>query len=285
MTQRDVTFDAVEKVSNALIAEGLKPTVRAVRERLGGSHTTLVRHLRTWNEARSALEHQARDLPGELVLAMRRSLNAAESAGRAQLLQQLEASQHTADELAQESEALCEQLQAAEIEAATLRSERDGLLGKLEAAAERQEDVSQELYRERQCAGEVRSELAKAAVRAEALERAVNELREREQAARVSCDQLQCRHDELVARVAGEHAAVVSLSAQLEAERRRNEALQLKVDEAGAASSAHTAAMERAAGAEAASAELRRTVETLQGLLGHAAGHGSGVATSLAGAA
>lgn len=272
-----MTFEAVAKVSNALVAEGLKPTVRAVRERLGGSNTTLVRHLRAWNEARSVLEHQSRDLPGELVLAMRRSLAAAEEAGRSQLSQQFEAAQQTADELAQENEVLCKRLEAAEAEAASVRSERDGLQGKLEGALESRERMEQELQRERLAAVDARSELARVTVRVEGSEREVRELRERERAARDSVEQLQLRQEELLSKVAAEQAARATLASQVEAERQRCEALRLRVKEANDVSAAHASAMERAAAAEAAIAELRRTVATLQGLLGQGARNGVGV--------
>lgn len=267
MTQPDVTFEAVEMVSNALVAEGLKPTVRSVRERLGGSNTTLVRHLRAWNEARSAIDHQARDLPGELVMAMRRALSVAEEGGRSQFLQQLEAAQQTADELVQECDALVGRLEAAQAEGADLRAERDRLRGKLEASVASWERLGQELRSERQATAAACSELAKAAVRVEAAELVVSDLRERERAAGAEQGQVQSRVDELGERLTAAQTAAATFSAQLEAERRRSEALQRRLDEATAATTACSSWVERAAAAEAAAAELRRTVATLHSLL------------------
>lgn len=267
MTHPDVTFEAVERVSNALVAEGLKPTVRSVRERLGGSNTTLVRHLRAWNEARSVLDHQARDLPGELVLAMRRALSAAEQSGRSQLLQQLESAQQTADELVQECDALVGRLEVAHGEGAALRSERDELRGRLEAAVEVSERMGQELQNERLATAAARSELAKAAVRSDAAELVVSELRAREHAAVAERGQVQSRLDELGAKLTAQQTSAATLSAQLEFERRRGEELQRRLDEVSAATAACSSWVERAAAAEAAAGELRRTVATLESLL------------------
>jgi colicin import membrane protein len=125
VTQANVTYEAVAKVSNELISEGLKPSVRAVRERLGGSNTTLVRHLRTWHEARDAVQRQPRDLPGELVLAVRRAMSEVETNARAEAGLQMDIAHKTIDELLAESEALEQRLKVVASESAAAECAAD----------------------------------------------------------------------------------------------------------------------------------------------------------------
>lgn len=48
------TYEQVAQAAEALRAEGLVPTIRAVRDRVGGSPNTIHRHLALWKEKRSA---------------------------------------------------------------------------------------------------------------------------------------------------------------------------------------------------------------------------------------
>lgn len=54
MSPTIATYEQVAQTAEALLAEGRTPTIRAVRERVGGSPNTIHRHLMLWKEKRSA---------------------------------------------------------------------------------------------------------------------------------------------------------------------------------------------------------------------------------------
>lgn len=267
MTNPDVTFEAVERVSNALVAEGLRPTVRAVRERLGGSNSTLVRHLRSWNEARDTVQRQPRDLPGELVLAVRRALAEAEQASRAEAVMQLEATQQTVDELLQENGALERRLEAMELDLSQVRTERDGQKGKLEQAAEERTMMAGELLGERQRSMAAQADLAKARVRVELSEATLAELRERENALRQDLARASTEALELRALLAAEQVSKAGIAAQLASEQASLVASEARVQELARLQDGQAGLASRAAAAEAALVELRSVVETLRSLV------------------
>ena len=74
------TYEQVAQAAEALRAEGLVPTIRAVRDRVGGSPNTIHRHLSLWKEKRStpALPEET-SLPASLLRELRQVLaNAAQ---------------------------------------------------------------------------------------------------------------------------------------------------------------------------------------------------------------
>ncbi len=80
MSPTIATYEQVAQTAEALLAEGMAPTIRAVRERLGGSPNTIHRHLTLWKEKRSASSRpEEMALPDGLLRELRQCLaNAAQ---------------------------------------------------------------------------------------------------------------------------------------------------------------------------------------------------------------
>jgi colicin import membrane protein len=52
MARTGITGDQVFAAADDLAAEGIQPTVKLVRDRIGGSYSTITPHLATWKEER-----------------------------------------------------------------------------------------------------------------------------------------------------------------------------------------------------------------------------------------
>jgi hypothetical protein len=82
MAREGITFEQVAAAADALVGEGVQPTIRAVRERLGtGSPNTIHRHLVAWREARPAATAAAPELPAPLAAALANEIERAAAAG------------------------------------------------------------------------------------------------------------------------------------------------------------------------------------------------------------
>ena len=58
------TQKAVTEIANALVAEGLEPSIIAVQSRIGGgSYSTVKRYLDAWKQERAQMHAAARDTP------------------------------------------------------------------------------------------------------------------------------------------------------------------------------------------------------------------------------
>jgi hypothetical protein len=57
MARQIVTQQAVTEVADALVAEGLDPSIMAVQSRIGGgSYSTVKRYLDVWKQERAAVD-------------------------------------------------------------------------------------------------------------------------------------------------------------------------------------------------------------------------------------
>ena len=79
MNKTSVTLEEVASAAEELVRQGKKPTVTAIRERLGrGSRTTIAKHLNTWSEERIAklipLAKQVSEQMAEVVGPMREAM-------------------------------------------------------------------------------------------------------------------------------------------------------------------------------------------------------------------
>ena len=64
MARQIVTQQAVTEVADALVAEGLDPSIMAVQSRIGGgSYSTVKRYLDVWKQERAAMDAGATDTP------------------------------------------------------------------------------------------------------------------------------------------------------------------------------------------------------------------------------
>ncbi|MDO4682770.1 MAG: DNA-binding protein [Lautropia sp.] len=61
-----ITKEQVFQAADELVAEGLKPTMEAVRQRVGGSYTTIGPALKAWKEKQTAVSPAIEAMPAEL---------------------------------------------------------------------------------------------------------------------------------------------------------------------------------------------------------------------------
>ena len=175
MARVGITFEQVAHGADALVDEGLQPTIRAIRERLGdtGSPNTIHKHLTAWREARPATAASARELPQALTAAIGAEIERAASQARAEIEGRLAQSLAEAAELAGAGDSLeAERDMLAELVAA-LTSERDTLAGKASQQAVDLVEQAQRIEREQKAAEAARVEIAKSLLKAEAQSEAV----------------------------------------------------------------------------------------------------------------
>lgn len=186
------TFAAAE----ALQAEGKRPTLRAVLERLGhGSMSTIAVHMQRWWEVQRRLPAAQPILPPALQRSIVDFIATEVATARAPLEADLAERQQVVADLAMESEhqtaALAERAeQIAKLEAHRASAEGRAVQLDLELGAARNDAA-----RERQAAEAARTELARVAVRLESLEEiqhqltVVREVLEHERLGRIEAEQ------------------------------------------------------------------------------------------------
>ncbi len=170
--EANITPDQVHAIADAIRAEGGKPTLRAVRERLGtGSMGTVSKHLQQWKAGQERQAATELALPPALQRAVLDFMATELAAARAPLEAELADQQQTAGDLATENErqATTIENQAGELEA--LAADKAAAEGKAEQLAVDLATAKEETVRERQAAEQARTELAKAMLRLEAMPR------------------------------------------------------------------------------------------------------------------
>lgn len=63
MAKTGVEYDEVARVADSLLGKGIEPTNRLVLAEVGGSATTVHKHLKAWREARPKAAPAAPELP------------------------------------------------------------------------------------------------------------------------------------------------------------------------------------------------------------------------------
>ncbi len=172
-----VTPEQVHAVADAIKAEGGKPTLRAVRERLGtGSMGTIAKLLQQWkaNQERQAAAELV--LPPGLQRAVLDFMAAELSAARAPLEADLAEQQQTAADLAAENERQADIIAELSESLDALAAEKAAAEGKAGQLAADLDGAKEDAARERQAAEAARTELAKAVLRLEAMPRLEAEL-------------------------------------------------------------------------------------------------------------
>jgi chromosome segregation ATPase len=131
---RAVTLDDVIKIADALQAQGLTPSVRAVREHTGGSHTTVCKHLNAWQALAASRQVPPKEVEDAIAALARTAWHAAtdvanrrveevKTLGEAQVAQTTQA----AEEAHAEVDRLTEALATAQEQAADRKRELDEL--------------------------------------------------------------------------------------------------------------------------------------------------------------
>lgn len=192
-----VTFEQITALADAMKMEGVKPTSRAVRERLGntGSMGTINKLLQRWKSGQERQVSAALALPPALQRVLLEFMDTELTRARTTLESELADQQQEAADLATENErqVLENDAQSEVIEALRAEvSKHQGRAGQLEADLAVARD---EAGRERSGAELARTELAKAQLRLEAMPRleadlvAVRAILEAERLARVAAEQ------------------------------------------------------------------------------------------------
>jgi len=161
MARPGITYDQVSAAADAIIGDGLQPTISAVREKTGGSPTTVHKHLTAWKTTRPQAMASAPELPASLLLQLATELEKSAAQARAEIEHKLVQAQADAAELAAageqievERDDLLEQITA-------LTTDRDTIAGK---ADQKEQDIKilvERVEREQNAAENARIELAK----------------------------------------------------------------------------------------------------------------------------
>lgn len=215
-----ITQEQVNAAADSLRAAGTKPTVRAVREKLGniGGNATVIRLLDVWKAGQVRPVDTPITLPAALQRALVDFVAQAVAEGKADVGAELAELQQVKDDLASESErqALVQTALEEDLEAA--RRDRDAQAGRARQLEEDLGAARADAEQERAAAEAARTDLAKALLRLEAMPRLESDLRalraelEREHAGRVAGEQAAAV---AAAKLEGEVSARVRLEADL----------------------------------------------------------------------
>lgn len=219
--EASITQEQVNAAANALRAAGSKqPSVRDVRKELGdiGSQATVLRMLNVWKGNQVKVSEAPLALPAPLQRVLADHLAQFVAEGKVELSAELAEQQQLNTDLGMENERLLSQVEALQVELAACQSERDSLAGRAEQQDADLQVARADAEQERTAAASVRTDLAKALLRLEALPRLEDDLK----AARAAVEK------ERADRVTAEQASAVA-SARLEGEKRARERVELEL--------------------------------------------------------
>jgi chromosome segregation ATPase len=175
-----VTYEEVAVAAEQFLAEGVTPTAKLIRSRLGdqGSLATLQRHIVEWRSSQGSTRPLTRILSPEIQRAVFKFIDEEVARVNHELAQQVEQAKRDSADLAADNEeqtTLVRQLQAELEEQATFRAKQDGQLARLleELGSTREEAAVARREAER-----ARLELSKVQPRLDAHASLENELRQ-----------------------------------------------------------------------------------------------------------
>ena len=263
-----VTYEQVELACAQLKAEGIEPSVRLVVQRVGGSNTTVLEHVKRWKASNPrTVPVRSDDLPIDVMSSLQSMRDRAEATGEAKFAARLKEAEDERNDVAKENKQLLAQNEALQTEVSDLASERDKLKGQVQGHETELQTLREHLEREQESAQAARVELAKAQLKVEAADSRVAEAQQRESKALADMSRVSAALDaERIARAAADSRAAVAES-QLASTVGALKEGQARVHELQTAVKEHDAVVARVAGAEAMAAELRSTVEMLRELL------------------
>ena len=201
--ESSITPEQVGAAAEAIKAAGVAPTLRAVRERLGvGSMGTINRMLQSWKDTQGRPATQEVAIPPALARAIIDHMGMEIAQAKAPLVADLaEARQATAD-LATENERQAKEIEDLSVQMAALAEQKAAADGRAAQLAAELAAAREEAGRERRAAEEARVQVAKAALRLEAMPRLEADLTLAREALEA----------ERLARVAAEQSAAVALA-------------------------------------------------------------------------
>ena len=268
-----ITFEQVSAVADAMKTEGVKPTSRAVRERLGntGSMGTINKLLGRWKSGQERQISAALVLPPALQRVLLEFMDNELTAARTTLEAELAEQQQEAADLATENE---RQVVENDAQAEAIESLRADVAAHRGRAGQLESDLAvarDEAVRERAGAELARTELAKAQLRLEAMPRleadlvAVRGVLETERTGRQQAEQsaavLAAKLEAAERRATEADARTTKAEAAAQVNQGRLESTLRELDAAKGAMATATAAAEKSG---EAAAELREQLEALK---------------------
>ena len=268
-----ITFEQISAVADAMKTEGVKPTSRAVRERLGntGSMGTINKLLGRWKSGQERQISAALVLPPALQRVLLEFMDNELTAARTTLEAELAEQQQEAADLATENE---RQVVENDAQAEAIESLRADVAAHRGRAGQLESDLAvarDEAVRERAGAELARTELAKAQLRLEAMPRleadlvAVRAVLETERTGRQQAEQsaavLAAKLEAAERRATEADARTTKAEAAAQVNQGRLESTLRELDAAKGAMATATAAAEKSG---EAAAELREQLEALK---------------------
>lgn len=126
MARPGITAEQVAAAAEALTAEGISVTIKAVLARLGsGSETTILKHLRAWRDSRPAAQAATPELPAHIAAALSAELVRVAAESREPLLAQLAGQRDEMDQVIAESDERAEQIDELADQLAAVTTDRD----------------------------------------------------------------------------------------------------------------------------------------------------------------
>ena len=132
MARTGVTREQVFAAADALAEEGIQPTVKLVRDRIGGSYSTITPHLAAWKDERSGRGvANVPDMPESVAAATRAIWAAAWNAGQAELKTERDGLTAARRELEKERADMAQEIAELERKLEAGEAERDSLTAAL----------------------------------------------------------------------------------------------------------------------------------------------------------
>ncbi len=263
-----VTYEQVELACAQLKAEGIEPSVRLVVQRVGGSNTTVLEHVKRWKASNpKTAPVRSDELPIDVMGSLQAMRDRAEATGEAKFAARLKEAEDERNDVVKENKQLQAQNAGLQVEVSELATERDTLKGQVQSHELELQTLREQLKREQESAQAARVELAKAQLKVEAADSRVAEAQQRETKALADVSRVSAALDaERTGRAGAANRAAVAES-QLASTATSLQAGQARVQELQTAVKEHDAIVARVAGAEAMATQLRSTVEMLRELL------------------
>lgn len=150
MSRPGVTREQVFSAATALSEEGIQPSLKLVRDRIGGSFSTITPHLAAWKEERGGRGATAiPDMPESVNAAVRQVWTAAWSAGQQAIQAEREGLATLRKEMEQERNELAHEITELEAKVDAALTERDTLAANLSEETQAKVPLEDALTRER----------------------------------------------------------------------------------------------------------------------------------------
>lgn len=170
-----VTFEQVAASATKMFDHGTNPTIRNIREAIGGSPNTIQKHLATWREGRLKATTEIPALPANLTATIAAEIARAAAEAKTEVEDMLAQAQSENSELAIAGEALEQEREDLQEQLRELTAQYNNLLGKSEEQANVLARVCINLERERKEADLNRVESAQQKIKIDSLTEKLDE--------------------------------------------------------------------------------------------------------------